>query len=151
MKKTIDLLPWPFAAFVVYIYVWYLQYKFLGHPGSVELFTTLTDWLGFSGYEKVMRIGVGSMELTASVLLVIPATQVLGAALSFGIITGAIFFHLVSPLGVDPYGDGGILFKQACGVWVSSATILLLRRRRAFELLEEYVPFLPIPARLRAL
>ena len=151
MKRVIDLLPWPFAVLIAYIYVWYLQYKFLGHPGSVDLFTTLTDWLGFHGYEKVMRIGTGSTELIASILLLIPATQVIGAALSFGIITGAIFFHLASPLGVDPYGDGGVLFKQACGVWVSSLVILVIRRKEAISLIDRYAPFLPVPAKLRSL
>src|SRR5271166_5058382 len=105
VKKIVDLLPWPLALYAAFIFVWYLQYKFTGHPGSVQLFTTLTDWLGFHGYEKIMRIGTGSMELFASALLIFPPTQVLGAALSLGIMTGAIFFHLASPLGVDPYGD----------------------------------------------
>jgi len=142
MQKALNLIAWAMAAFIVYIYVWYLQYKFLAHPGSVALFTTLTDWLGFAGHEKLMRIGTGSMELVASILLVIPATQILGAALSFGIITGAIFFHLASPLGIDPYGDGGVLFKQACGVWVASLAILVIRRRRAAELIERSLAFL---------
>src|SRR5882762_3454532 len=149
MDRIKSGLAWLAAAFIAYIFLWYLQYKFTGHPGSVDLFTTLTDWLGFHGYEKVMRIGTGSTELVASILLIIPATQVLGAALSLCIITGAIFFHLVSPLGVDPYGDGGTLFKEACAVWVSSAVILAIRRRRAVELVERYLPFLPIPAMLR--
>src|SRR5258707_14866953 len=105
MKRLVDLIPWFLTAFIAYIFLFYLQFKFTGHPGSVELFTTLTDWLGFHGYEKVMRIGTGSMELVASILLMLPATQVVGAALSFCIMTGAIFFHLVSPLGVDPCGD----------------------------------------------
>ena len=62
----------------------------------------------------------------------------------------ALFFHLVSPLGIDPYGDGGVLFKEACAVWLSSLVILAIRRRRAVELVERYLPFLPVPARLRA-
>ena len=143
-------LAWPLAAFDAYIFIFYLQYKFTGHPGSVELFTTLTDWLGFAGHEKFMRIGTGSMELIASILLFIPATQVIGAALAFAIMSGAIFFHLVSPLGVDPYGDGGVLFKQACAVWLSSLVIMAIRRRHAVALVERYLPFLPVPARLRA-
>lgn len=151
MGKLLSLLPWPLAAFIAYIFVYYLQFKFTGHPGSVQLFTTLTDWLGFHGYEKVMRIGTGSMELLASILLFIPATQMVGGALALGIITGAIFFHLVSPLGIDPYGDGGVLFKQACAVWVCSVLILILRRHDIVALLDRYLPFVPIPARLRAL
>jgi len=151
MQKALRVLPWLLAAFIAYIFIFYLQYKFTGHPGSVDLFTTLTDWLGFHGYEKVMRIGTGSTELVASILLFIPATQVLGAALSLAIMTGAIFFHLFSPLGIDPYGDGGILFKQACGVWVSSLVILVLRRKEAISLIDRYAPFLPVPAKLRSL
>src|SRR6266704_3296222 len=104
MQKSLNPIAWAMAAFIVYIYVWYLQYKFLGHPGSVELFTTLTDWLGLGGHEKLLRIGTGSMELVASILLVVPMTQAIGAAFSLGIITGALFFHLASPLGIDPYG-----------------------------------------------
>ena len=146
---VLGMVAWALAAFIAGIFINYLRFKFTGDDGSVWLFTILTHWLGFDGHEKLMRIGVGSMELIASVLLFIPATQVVGAALSLGIMSGAIFFHLVSPLGVDPYGDGGVLFKEACGVWLSSLVILAIRRQRAVELAERYFPFLPIPARLR--
>jgi hypothetical protein len=151
MGKLLTLAPWPLAAFIAYVFLYYLQFKFTGHQGSVDLFTTLTDWLGFHGHEKLMRIGTGSMELLASILLFIPATQIIGAALAVGIMTGAVFFHLASPLGIDPYGDGGVLFKQACAVWLCSVAILALRRREAVALLERYLPFVPIPSRLRAL
>src|SRR6266849_6298872 len=147
---VLGLVAWASAAFIAYIFIYYLQFKFTGHPGSVDLFTTLTDWLGFHGREKFMRIGTGTMELIASVLLFIPATQVVGAALALGIMSGAIFFHLASPLGVDPYGDCGVLFKEACAVWLSSLVILVIRRRQAVALAERYLPFLPVPARLRA-
>jgi len=50
--------------------------------------------------------------------------------------TGAIFFHTVSPLGIDPYHDGGKLFTEACEVWVSSAFILFAYRREAVALVE---------------
>src|SRR5258708_4043589 len=148
-ERFLGLLVWPLAAFDVYIFIFYLQYKFTGHPGSVELFTTLTDWLGFAGHEKFMRIGTGSMELIASILLFIPATQVVGAALALAIMSGAIFFHLVSPLGVDPYGDGGVLFKQACALRLSSLVILAPRRHRSVQLVERHPPFLARPARRR--
>jgi uncharacterized membrane protein YphA (DoxX/SURF4 family) len=146
---VLGVVAWALAALIAYIFIYYLQFKFTGHQGSVDLFTTLTDWLGFQGHEKFMRIGTGTAELIASVLLFIPATQAVGAALSLGIMSGAIFFHLASPLGVDPYGDGGVLFKEACAVWLSSLAILAIRRREAIELAERYLPFLPIPARLR--
>ena len=149
MKKTWQWSSWVFSAYIAYIYLWYLQYKFTGHPGSVDLFTTLTDWLGFHGHEKAMRIGTGIAELIASLLLALPSTQVIGAALSLAIITGAILFHLASPLGIDPYGDGGVLFKEACAVWLSSAAILAIRRRQLVDVLERCLPYLPRPLRLR--
>jgi uncharacterized membrane protein YphA (DoxX/SURF4 family) len=149
LDTVLGAVAWVLAVFIAYIFIYYLQFKFTGHPGSVELFTTLTDWLGLHGHEKFMRIGTGSMELVASVLLFIPATQVVGAALALAIMSGAIFFHLVSPLGIDPYGDGGVLFKEACAVWLSSLAILAIRRRQAAALAERYLPFLPVPAGLK--
>jgi hypothetical protein len=137
------------SAWIAFIFVWYLQFKFTGNDGSTWLFTVLTDWLGVHGYEKVMRIGTGSAELLAAILLFDRALQFVGAALALGIMTGAIFFHLVSPLGVDPYGDGGVLFYQACSVWLAAAVILGLRRNEGFALAGRYLPFLPVPAGLR--
>ena len=57
----------------------------LGHEGSVQLFTTITDWLHLNGHEKAMRIGVGTAELIASLLLLVPATQIVfGTDFPFG-------------------------------------------------------------------
>lgn len=152
MRKTLlAALAWAMAVYIAYIYVWYLQFKFTGDQGSVWLFTILTDWLGAHGHEKLMRIGTGSAELVASILLLIPASQVVGAALSLGIISGAIFFHVASPLGIDPYQDGASLFKEACAVWCASLGILVIRRHRLLVLAARYAPFLPIPASVRTL
>jgi hypothetical protein len=146
-------LPWVLSVWIAYIFVWYLQYKFTGAEGSVWLFTVLTDWLGFHGHEKAMRIATGAAELFASILLFIPATQVVGAALSLGIMSGAIFFHVVSPLGIDPYEDGGVLFAEACSVWAAAAIILWLRRVEAIALARQlpvigrWIDRLPLAAR----
>ncbi len=129
MSPTLTrLLPWPPALFIAWVFIWYLQYKFTGHPGSVYLFDILTKWLGFEGYEAVMRIGTGTLELIASLLVLYPRTQAIGGLMSTGIMTGAIFFHIASPLGIDPYNDGADLFKKACAVWVLGLFIAFLRR-----------------------
>lgn len=67
------------------------------------------------------------MELIAAILL-FTRFHGLGAILSVGIMTGAIYFHLFTPLGVvmpefDAQGqivgnDGGLLFGMACIVWL---------------------------------
>lgn len=136
MTKVLKGVPWALSLYIAYIFIFYLQYKFTGHEGSRYVFIILTDWLGFSGYEAWMRIGVGAAELVAAILLFVPGTQIVGAALAVGIMTGAIFFHLVSPLGIDPYHDGGVLFKEACAVWSSGALILAIRRDRIRHLAE---------------
>jgi uncharacterized membrane protein YphA (DoxX/SURF4 family) len=55
----------------------------------------LANWLHIHGYKKPFRLAVASAEIAASVLVVIPVTRAIGAALTIGIMSGAIFFHLV--------------------------------------------------------
>ena len=125
MARLHRLLTWPAALYIAGILLWYEQYKLTGNPGSVWLFTVLSDWLHISGYEKAFRLFVASMEIAAAVLVVVPWTRMWGAGLALGVMSGAIFFHVVSPLGIDPYHDGGALFKEACTVWLCAAFILL--------------------------
>ncbi|MBR0664682.1 DoxX family protein [Roseomonas hellenica] len=121
-------LAWIPAIWIAWELLHYEQYKLLGNPGSVFLFTVLTDWLGFHGYEKAMRLGVGAMEIAASILVLIPRTQGFGGLFAMGVMSGAIFFHTVSPLGIDPYSDGGVLFKEACLTWAAGLLVAVLRR-----------------------
>lgn len=130
--------PWVAALYISFIFLWYEQYKLTGHPGSVELFTTLTDWAGLHGHEKAMRLFVGICEIIASVILFIPAVQGVGALGALVLMTGAIFFHLVTPLGVDPYHDGGILFKEACSVLTCSLLVIWWRRDQLLALARQY-------------
>lgn len=140
MDRVLKLLTWPAALFIAGILLWYEQFKLTGNQGSVELFQTLADWLAIPAYEKPFRLGVGIAEVVASVLVVIPATRVAGAGLALAIMSGAIFFHVVSPLGIDPYHDGGVLFKQACAVWACAAYILFACRAEAVSLARRFVP-----------
>ena len=135
IDAVLRLLAWPLAFFIAGILLWYEQYKLTGNPGSVWLFTVLSDWLHIHGYEKPFRIGVAMAEILASVLVVVPFSRTVGAAFALAIMSGAIFFHVVSPLGIDPYGDGGSLFKEACAVWFAAATILFAHRDEAARLL----------------
>lgn len=129
MDRILKLLAWPAALFIAYVFLWYEQYKLTADPGSVELFTILTNGFGLNGYEKPVRLGVAAAEIAASILIVLPWTRVYGAILAFGIISGALFFHLVYPLGIDPLGDGGALFTHAVQVWLCAAFVLVAWRR----------------------
>ena len=63
-----------------------LYFKFSGHPGSVQLFTEL-------GLEPQRQIIIGTLELAACVLLLIPSSVTFGAILGSALMTGAFIGH----------------------------------------------------------
>lgn len=147
--KIMHYLPWALAIFVAIVFVQSLFFKFTNSFETIHIFTTIGDWMGSIGLPAFIASGfaawggytVGSIELIASVLLIIRRTQSLGALIGFVIISGAIFFHLFTPLGVsvviDEVGnrDGGQLFALAVGVFVSTILIMWLRRGESAEYL----------------
>lgn len=130
-----SLVAWAAAIWIAYELLWYEQYKLTGNEGSVYLFTILSDWLGTPGGEKPFRLFVAVIEIIASVLVLIPRTQGIGGLFAAGIMAGAIFFHTVSPLGIDPYGDGGVLFKEACFTFLMGLLVAWIRRHQILALL----------------
>lgn len=139
---------WLLTLFIAFVFVQSLFFKFSNAPETVYIFETkLNAWAASLGFPGLFAPGgifsakvVGSAELVASVLLLAGAAlasnrglQVIGAAIGLAVITGAIFFHLFTPLGVavqntDGSSDGGELFGLACGVWLACAGLLWLRR-----------------------
>lgn len=140
------VLPYLLAAYIAYILLWYLPFKFA--PDSY-LFQVLEDWAGLPWFEPHFRYVTGGVEAVASLLLFIPGLQVAGAAVAFGTMTGAIFFHVFTPLGIDPYNDGGKLFTEACTLWAFSLAILVLRRHEILPLLRRLVIDPRVAATLR--
>ncbi|MGK7868271.1 DoxX family protein [Falsiroseomonas sp. E2-1-a20] len=133
--RILKLLAWPAAIWIAYELTWYQQFKLTGNEGSVYLFTILSDWLGTPGGEKPFRLFVAILEIFCAVLVLIPRTRMWGAALSLGTMSGAIFFHVVSPLGIDPYGDGGGLFKEAVFTWFMALFVLFAHRAEALAVI----------------
>ncbi len=122
MKKKYVV--WALSAYIAIVFVQSLFFKFTGSAESIFIFSTLRAWSGIALFEPVGRWVIGLSELVASILLLMPRTRIFGAAMAIGIMTGAIFFHLFTPLGVVIMGDGGELFTLACGVWISGWVIL---------------------------
>ena len=98
-----------------------LFFKFTGAEESKFIFRTL-------GVEPWGRLLSGIVELIASIFLLVPSTQVLGAIISSVVMVGAIFSHIFI-LGVVVQGDGGLLFTLAVVVLVSGLVIIGLNRR----------------------
>lgn len=94
-----------------------LFFKFTAAPESVYIFSTL-------GIEPYGRIGSGIAELIAAILLLWPSKSLIGALLSMGVISGAIFSH-VFILGFQIMNDGGLLFALAAIVFVLNAIVIL--------------------------
>ena len=124
MSSTLLIIGWVCRIVVAIILLQTLFFKFTGAEESKYIFTTL---LG-PDLEAVGRIGSGIVELIATILLVTPRTAWLGACLSLGTISGAIFSHLTL-LGIVVKDDGGLLFGLAVTVFLLSGTVLLIHRR----------------------
>jgi len=78
---------WVLQLVVAAILLQTLFFKFTGAPESVYIFSTL-------GAEPWGRIGSGVVELVAAILVLVPATTTIGAALAMGVMAGAIMSHL---------------------------------------------------------
>lgn len=140
------------SLYIILVFVQSLFFKFSNSPETQYIFGTLDAWGASLGWPGLFapdgifsQYVVGTGELIASLLLLAGLTmrfrvlQPVGATMAIGVISGAIFFHLFTPLGVsvvntDGTRDGGQLFALACGVWVSAA-ILMWRNRQIISVL----------------
>lgn len=111
-----------------------LFFKFTAAPESVYIFSQL-------GVEPYGRLFAGLSELIASILILIPRTQLLGAAASVSIMMGAILSHVLI-LGIVIQNDGGLLFILANVVFISSILILFLQKEKVFADVKLIFPFL---------
>ena len=141
-EKIQHYLPWGLALFIAMVFIQSLFFKFTNSYETQHIFGTIGDWMAGIGFLEFAAAGfaayggytIGTVELFASLLLMVRRTQIFGAAIAFSVISGAIFFHLFTPLGVSVIineageRDGGQLFAMAVLVWLFSLTIMWIRR-----------------------
>jgi hypothetical protein len=143
--------PWAGGLFISAIFLDSLRFKFAGHPTPRHIFETLKEWSGIGLFYPAGPWVIGLGELAASILLVVAPLVLLalnnkrladlsqfgGALIAIGIMSGAIFFHLFTPLGIEtpvewangaPTKFSPALFYSACASWVFALIILLMRR-----------------------
>ena len=120
LTRTQSIVSWVLQLVVAVILFQTLFFKFTGAEESKYIFSKL-------GLEPWGRIGSGVVELIAVILLLYSRTTTLGAILSIGVISGAIFSHLTR-LGIVVKDDGGLLFFLALAVFIGSVAILTIRR-----------------------
>ena len=151
MKKNIPLI---LSLFIAFVFLQSLFFKFAGWFGepadiTVYIFSTVGQWmtdiglgvgLGVIGelFSEHGGAVIGLAELLASILILLRPTRFWGALLGIGIMSGAIFFHIFTPLGLFPYTDLSCLrdgcpkeyplFFMAVGVWFSCLALLVMQK-----------------------
>lgn len=147
MDRVKRYAPIGISLFAAAVFLDSLRYKFTDHPNTQEIFGRLDEWAASLGAAGLFahtglfsQYVIGTAELFASALLLIgllprfARLNALGALIGFAVITGAVYFHLFTPLGIDPNNDGGGLFAAAVTIWISAFVLLLLRRHDLFGL-----------------
>mgnify|MGYP001578883484 CR=1 FL=1 len=130
------------SLYIAAIFLDSLRYKFTTHPNTENIFCILDSWAGTLGFSGVFShagvfgpYAIGSVELIAAVLVLLgllPALRnlsLIGSGIAFVIMSGALFFHLFTPLGIDPNQDGGGLFVAAVLLWCASIVLVSIRLR----------------------
>ena len=131
---------WALTIYICFVFIQSLFFKFTGSEETVIIFSTIAAWMADIGFPSAIAqtfgehggVAIGIIELIAAFLLLVPKTRIIGAFIALGVISGAIFFHLFTPLGVvrvvDSSGntDGGVLFYMACGVWVCAVALIAM-------------------------
>jgi hypothetical protein len=138
--KIKDIAAMVISAFGAVIFTDSLRYKFTDHPKTQVIFGALNDWAGTLGFEGLFghtglfsQYVIGSGELLASTLLIVGLVpglkrlNALGALIAFAIMSGAVSFHLFTPLGIDPNHDGGGLFMAAATLLAGSIVLSVIR------------------------
>ncbi|MBY0564161.1 MAG: hypothetical protein K2P58_08240 [Hyphomonadaceae bacterium] len=140
--------PTAISIFAAIVFLDSLRYKFTDHPNTQEIFGRLDGWAGTLGLPGLFahtglfsQYVIGTAELFASALLLIGLMpryvrlNAIGAAIGFAVMSGAVNFHLFTPLGIDPNNDGGGLFIAACIVWATTLTLMIIRRNELLGLI----------------
>ncbi len=157
-KLLPNILLWGGGLFISAIFLDSLRFKFTGHPTPQHIFSTLKEWSGIGLFYPAGPWVIGLGELLSSLLLIgapvvllltgaknlIGKSQFAGALVAFGIMSGAIVFHLFTPLGIQtpvewdgdtPTKFSGALFYSACVSWVLAIVIMFLRKGDIQDLL----------------
>lgn len=151
MKVLKPAVLWGGALFISAIFLDSLRFKFTGHQTPRHIFETLKEWSGVGLFYPAGPVVIGLAELVSAALLIAAPlffaatgksalaarSQLVGAVIAIGVMSGAIVFHLFTPLGIatptDWSGDtptaySPALFYAACASWAFAAIIIALRR-----------------------
>jgi uncharacterized membrane protein YphA (DoxX/SURF4 family) len=147
MQKLLRYAPVAFSLFASAVFLDSLRYKFTNAVQTQVIFGKLDAWAASFGAAGLFaqtglfsQYVIGSAELAASALLLIGCLprfrrlHALGALVALAVMSGAVSFHLFTPLGIDPNNDGGGLFAAALTIWATSLGLAIFRFRELVAL-----------------
>lgn len=147
-QKLIPIFSWIAALWTANVFLSSLPYKFSKHPDTEHIFGTIGTWmkgvLGDAPGQLFIDYGaytVGTAELVTSVVLLFPILLLLirktqwasrlpdrsffhgiGGIMAGLVMSGAAFFHLFTPLGIEVLhngkSDNGSLFYAAVSILI---------------------------------
>jgi hypothetical protein len=142
--NLISAVSWLAAGWIAWELFYYEQFKLNAAEGSVEgVFQPLANWFGVPDQEPFVRWSVALLEIAAATLALNQPTRWFGALMTMGLMGGAVILHAFGPIGIDPYNDGAVLFKEACFTFLVSLALLVMHREDA----RAFIAVLRNPAR----
>ena len=157
--RVLPIFSWIVVAWVSKVFLLSLPYKFTLHPDTQHIFGTIGAWMsGLIGdtigtlFANYGSYAVGSVELITTLILLSPLvfwvlkkTKLLqcvpsrslmhatGGLMAAGVMGGAAFFHLFTPLGIEVIhegqSDGGSLFYAAVSILVLGFVLFITNYR----------------------
>jgi uncharacterized membrane protein len=108
-RRPLDILLWCVQALLAFVFIGASLAKLTGNAEAVALFTAV-------GLGQWLRYVTGILELTGAVLILVPKTSRIGAALLATVMLGALTAHLFI-LRVPPTTPGVLLLMSGFVVW----------------------------------
>lgn len=145
--KVKAVISWLIVIWACYVFLGSLPYKFMNAPDTIYIFSTIGAWLGtFLGstignlFINYGAYGVGIFELTTSLVLLSPIVlgnrekiHFIGGLMASVVMAGAVFFHVVSPLGWvvlhQGQSDGGSLAYAALSILILGLVLAFLNKK----------------------
>ncbi|SIS97694.1 hypothetical protein [Neptunomonas antarctica] len=155
-SRLISVFSWAVSLWACKVFLSSLPYKFSGHPDTQHIFSTIGTWMSATlseslgdWFSQYGAYAVGSAELIVSIILLSPIVffilkkldiidnvsersliHSVGGMLAASVMAGAVFFHLVTPLGVEVLHNGqsdhGSLFYAALSILVLGSMMAIV-------------------------
>ena len=150
------VISWAITLWICKVFLTSLFYKFTDDPDTKHIFDKIGGWMtGFLGadvggwFTAFGAYVVGSFELLTSLVLLLPALlwvvakigsgsdegmrmrfHRIGGLMAAAVMSGAVFFHLFTPLGIEVLHegepDGGSLFRAAVSILVLGVVLFVI-------------------------